>query len=223
MAGPSRPETGAAHRPGGRRAATAARAAVLLLAAGVAAPGSAGCRQAQGGGAEVSTGTEEDKVREQIEILFDAQAPGEAKLVASDTIVEAGKAAIPLLIERLQRPENPLFLDAMKVPTGPMHAGPPAVMPVAVKFQIERLLYQIIQPDDHPAAPATRPASEDPAALIDRSLLDRARPPLAFVKDWPGWWQAHKGETLDEMRSWSRQEIDRLWAEIHDQTTAPPP
>jgi hypothetical protein len=171
------------------------------------------------GGNEVSTDT---NLQEQIAIVYDDKAPGETKLVAADAVVDGGKAAIPLLVERLGRGENPIFLDQMKVPTGPMHAGPPTVLPVTIKFQIESMLYRIIAPDDQMPTGESASAPGDLGALIDSSLLDASRPPLAFVEDWSAWWNTHQHESLDEMRAWAKAEVDRLWDEIHAQTTAPP-
>jgi len=170
------------------------------------------------GGNEVSTNS---NLLQQIAILYDEKAPGEAKLVAADALVDAGKGAIPLLIDRLGQDENPIFLDRMKVATGPMHAGPPTVLPVGVKFQIESMLYRIIAPDDQVPTEKAAPAPGGIGALIDSSLLDASRPPLAFVKDWSAWWGAHKHDSLEEMRAWAKAEVNRLWDEIHAQTTAP--
>jgi len=164
------------------------------------------------------------ELKDHITILDDEAAPGDAKMVSSDAIVAAGKTAISLLIDRLQQPDDPLFLEQLRVPTGPMHAGPPAVVPVRVKYHVETLLYRIVYPSgtiaDDGAAPAT---GDSPADLISRDVLDQERPPLAFIDNWPAWWQTHQGESLDEIQSWSQGAIDQLWEKVHAETTPPPP
>lgn len=172
-------------------------------------------------------------IAEQIKRLDDSSASPEVKLDASRTLVSAGKDAIGPLIARLEQPDDPVFLESMEVDTGPMNAGPPAAVPVSVKFQVERLLYQIVYPDDFPGLKARPPQNPPPGALanlqakfdVGRDALtseDVSRPPLAFIDDWQSWWVAHQGESLDDIRKWARREVDRIWRQIHRDTTLPP-
>ncbi len=168
-------------------------------------------------------------LKEQLAILEDAHAPEDQKLVASERLVDAGADAIPLLVERLAVADDPIFLDTMRIPTGPMHAGPPVVRQVTVRYQVERMLYAIIYPQpwpkDAPVQKADRGPLSDPAYadVLSPAILMSSRPPLAFVKDWQSWLKTHRSESLEEMRAWSLEEVDRLWSSIYQETSPPPP
>jgi hypothetical protein len=171
-----------------------------------------------------------DSLREQIALLDDIAAPADAKQAASDALVAAGKAAIPVLIGRLENPEDHLYLDGVRVPTGPMNAGPPATMPVQVRFQVESLLYRIVRPPAEKPAASVRAgarAASGGVPTIDHERLGvettRATPELRLVDDWPAWWRAHRDESLEQIREWFRDEAERRWSRIHEKTTAPPP
>ena len=166
-------------------------------------------------------------LNEQLAITQDLEAPRDVKLVACDRLVDAGKDAIPILVERLGQLDDPVFLSDAPVSTGPMHTGPPIVREVNLKFQLQTLLYRIICPDplvddrknDSPPDPMTGP---DLDAALSPKVLQASRPQLAFVEDWPSWWKQHQSESLEDIRDWSAREVDALWGRIYDQTTPPP-
>lgn len=196
----------------------------LVLLAGCATP--TPTQRTQGKGGHDVTKTETEELRAQLRILDDAAAPRDAKRVACDRLTDAGTAAIPVLIERLHNSDDPIFLDAVRVQTGPMHAGAPVVRDVTVKFQVESLLYRIIYPEPWPADGPTPPADRGPANIAEAlspGILANSRPPLAFVEDWASWWKTHAGESLDTIRAWSLGEVDARWQRVYRETSAPPP
>jgi len=173
------------------------------------------------------------EIEERIAVLDDASAPVEAKLDASRTLETLGKASIGPLIARLGQAADPVFLEDAVVEPGPMSSGPAARVPVSVKFEVERILYAIVYPDDFPGMKPRPPKDAPPVALanlqakfdVGRDALtseDVARPPIAFIEDWPTWWKEHQGESLAEIRKWARREVARTWSELRRQTEPSP-
>lgn len=168
-------------------------------------------------------------LRDQIARLDDSSATDEAKKEAVRALAGAGVASIGLLVERLAKDGDAVCFERAPIATGPMNPGPTKISAVTVKFIVEELLYQIIAPSD-PVASAAATKTGALGALeaqwaADRAALDGeapSRPPIAFVDDWSTWWTAHRGEDLDVLRAWSRDEIDRRWALSHEETSLPP-
>ncbi|MDP2340983.1 MAG: hypothetical protein Q8O67_08500 [Deltaproteobacteria bacterium] len=133
--------------------------------------------------------------------------PDEDRVAAVEVLGAGGKLAIPLLVEKLAGDD--VEFPATRIETGPMNPGPPATMTTTARFQIERALYRIVSP--HRATPAPK---NDLDALKPAAAPVEAREPLRYVDDWPAFWSAHKSETLEQMRAWAADEIDRRWSAL---------
>jgi hypothetical protein len=158
----------------------------------------------------------ETEIRYRIHVLGDDIVTDEDKHEAVEVLVGAGTDAIPFLVERLLDRKDGVFLPRTAVSTGPLHAAPPAVVPTTVRYMVESMLYRIIAPQ--------RRAVANKNALDALKLSARPpsiRPPIPWVADWGLFWRAHKKETLDDIRAWSAEELDRRWDAIDDGQAAP--
>src|SRR5687767_8542642 len=81
-----------------------------------------------------------------IHLLGDPIAGKEEKLAAVEQLVNAGRAAMPHLIARVNDARDAIFLDEFLVETGPMNVGPAKVVRVSARFVAELILYRLISP-----------------------------------------------------------------------------
>ena len=150
--------------------------------------------------------TEAD-LRLRVLLLQSDVVPDEDRVAAVEVLGAAGKLAIPLLVEKLDGDD--VEFPATHIETGPMNPGPPATMTTTARFQIERVLYRIVSP----ARPAVAPKNDLDALRPTTSAVD-ARAPLRYVDDWSVFWSAHKSESLEQLRAWAADELDRRWAAL---------
>lgn len=154
----------------------------------------------------------EAEIRYRILVLGDDVVTAEDKVEAVEVLEGAGKDAIPFLVERLLDRKDAVFLEHSRVTTGPLHATPDAVVRTGVRYQVETILYSIIAPERRRGAPKTKLDTLKP----DVGPLPSSRPPIPWVADWNLFWRAHKAESLEAMRAWSAEEIERRWDAIDD-------
>jgi hypothetical protein len=159
-------------------------------------------------------------------LLGDPIAARDDKLRAVDELKKAELAAVPLLIERLKDTDDAVALDDFTVEHGPMNPGEAIATRVTARFLCELVLYRIIDPEPLETSVALGARSSKTGLDATRPAggleLEIARAPIAWVRDWPTFWSKHKGETLDAIRRWSRDEIDRLWKDAALSTTTAP-
>ena len=96
------------------------------------------------------TATTLNQLRYQLLCLEDPVVCPKHKLRATSALIAGGKTSIGLLIERMGKSGDCLFMDQLLVPTGPMNPGSPRKMRVSLKFQIEYILYEILYPEQAP-------------------------------------------------------------------------
>ena len=170
------------------------------------------------------------------------------KLRAANVLVQAGKPAIELLVERFNQPGDPITMQQVLVPTGIMNPGPPRIMCVTLKYQIEQILYDIIAPDQAPRpelrgeiatqtsetlktsmAPPKQTLAQmksDWDAARDLSIGELAPTELggayALVDNWVAFWDEHRHNELEEIQNYYRAQVQRRWARNMSQATAQP-
>jgi hypothetical protein len=171
--------------------------------------------------------TEMSELNYDVVLLADPIAARDDKLAAVDELTKAQLAAVPLLVERLKDTGDAVFLDDVGVETGPMNPGPPVVTRTTARFMAELILYRIIAPDEHASGIALGARSSKSGLDATRPAggleLEDTRPPIAWVRDWSAFWSKHKGDSLDEIKRWSSDEIDRIWREAALASTPAPP
>lgn len=183
----------------------------------------------------------------QLWCLEDPVVLPEHKLRATARLRAEGKHALGLLIERLSKPGDPIFMEEILVPTGVMNPGAPRTMRVSLKFQIESILYEILYPEQAPRPELrgepvlTQPKTQRSAVPSPKQTLaemkadwDNARDfaigelaptelggAIAFVQDWESFWEEHQDKALEELQWWSRQQVQQRWAQ--SMSSAPTP
>ncbi len=153
--------------------------------------------------------TEAD-LRLRVLLLVSDVVPDEDRVAAVEVLGAAGKLAIPLLLEKLEGED--IEFPAAHIETGPMNPGRPATMTTTAHFQIERVLYRIVSPKAQELK-SSAPAN-DLDALRPITAPVAARTPLRYVDDWPAFWSAHKTESLEQMRAFAFDELERRWAAL---------
>ena len=168
----------------------------------------------------------ETDLRYDVVLLGDPVAARDDKLRAVDELGAAGLAAVPLLIERLKNVDDAVFLDDVPLETGPMNPGPPVKARTTARFMCELVLYRIIAPE--PASPSVALGARSKKTGLDATRpaggieIEVPRPPVAWGRDWSGFWAKHKGESLDTIKRFSQSEIDRVWSDAAMNSTAAP-
>ena len=157
-----------------------------------------------------------NEINYRILVLGDDVVTVDDKHEASEVLVGAGKDAIALLVERLLDRRDALFLEQTSVATGPLHAAPAALLPTTVRYQVETLLYRIVAPQRRALENKTRLD-----ALKPQVSAPDVRPPIPWVADWGLFQRAHKNESIEDIRAWSAEELDRRWQAIDERLHAP--
>ena len=179
-----------------------------------------------------------EELRYQLLCMEDPFVPPAHKLRASQWLMQGGKLSLGILIERLELPPDPVFLEETLVPTGPLNPGSPRKMCVTLKFQIEYLLYEILYPQQSPrpellGEPPERQDTNRTATLSlptqslsqmkadwdsarDTAIGELAPAELggcyAFISDWQAFWKIHGHKDLDALRQWSRAQVEAIWS-----------
>lgn len=158
----------------------------------------------------------ENDIKYRIHVLGDDVVSDDDKREAVEVLVGAGKDAIPFLVERLLDRKDAVFLMETPVQTGPLHAAPEALVPTTVRYIVETMLYRIIAPQRRALEAKTRLDALKPSVGVPST-----RTPIPWVADWGLFWRAHKGESLDDIRAWSAEELDRRWEAIDENQHTP--
>ena len=129
--------------------------------------------------------------------LLGSDAPLKEKQAASRKLVEAGKAAIPLLIGALRDRRVYQQRDIANRMNLPANAPPPEpkLVKIPVGDRCRDLLYEIVTPAGSPVDSRVKVYSEQ----------------ILQVDDWDGWWAANRHKSLAAIHAELKPLVDEYW------------